>query len=39
MRNFVTPRQKPIITEKTLKVGKKAIIMASVFALAVLCSG
>jgi len=39
MRNFVTPRQKAIITEKTLKVGKKALIVAGVFALAVLCSG
>ena len=39
MRNFVTPRQRPIITEKTLKVGKKALIIASVLAVAVLCSG
>ena len=39
MSNFVTPRQKAIITEKTLKVGKKALIVAGVFALAVLCSG
>ena len=39
MRNFVTPRQQAIITEKTLKVGKKALIVAGVFALAVLCSG
>ena len=39
MRNFVTPRQKPIFTEKTLKVGKKALIIASVLAVAVLCSG
>ena len=39
MCNFVTPRQKPIITEKTIKVGKKALIIASVLAVAVLCSG
>lgn len=39
MRNFVTPRQKPLLSEKSLKVGKKALIIASVFALAVLCSG
>ena len=39
MRNFVTPRQKPIITDKTIKVGKKALIIASVFAVALLCSG
>jgi hypothetical protein len=39
MRNFVTPVQQPIITEKTIKVGKKALLIASVFALAVLCSG
>ena len=39
MSNFVTPRQKAIITEKTLKVGKKALIITGVIALAVLCSG
>jgi hypothetical protein len=39
MRNFVTPIQKPIITEKTLKVGKKALLITGVIALAVLCSG
>jgi hypothetical protein len=39
MSNYITPRQKAIITEKTLKVGKKALIVAGVFALAVLCSG
>ena len=39
MGNYITPRQKAIITEKTLKVGKKALIVAGVFALAVLCSG
>lgn len=39
MNNFVTPRQKAIITEKTLKVGKKALIVAGVFAVALLCSG
>lgn len=39
MNNFVTPRQKPIITEKTIKVGKKALIVAGVFAVALLCSG
>ena len=39
MSNYITPRQKAIITEKTLKVGKKTLIVAAVFALAVLCSG
>ena len=39
MRNFVTPIKKPIISEKTIKVGKKALLIASVFAVAVLCSG
>jgi hypothetical protein len=39
MSNYITPRQKAIITEKTLKVGKKALIVAGVFAVAVLCSG
>lgn len=39
MNNFVTPRQKPILTEKTIKAGKKALLITSIFALAVLCSG
>ena len=39
MSNYITPRQKAIITEKTLKVGKKALIVAGVFAVALLCSG
>ena len=39
MKNFVTPRQKPLFTENTIKAGKKALIIASVLALAVLCSG
>ena len=39
MKNFVTPRQKPILTEKTIKAGKRALLIASVLALAVLCSG
>ena len=39
MRNFVTPIQKPIITEKTIKVGKKALLIASVLAITLLCSG
>jgi hypothetical protein len=39
MSNYITPRQKPIITEKTIKVGKKALIITSVFVVALLCSG
>ena len=39
MRNYITSRQMPIITEKTLKVGKKALLITGVIALAVLCSG
>ena len=39
MKNFVTPRQKPILTEKTIKAGKKAILLTSVLVVAVLCSG
>jgi len=39
MRNYITPVQQPLLNKKTLKVGKKAIIIASVLAVAVLCSG
>jgi hypothetical protein len=39
MRNFVTPIQKPLVTEKTLKVSKKIIITASIVAIGLLCSG
>lgn len=39
MRNFVTPRQKPLLTEKSFKVGKKALLITSVLVVAVLCSG
>lgn len=39
MRNFVTPRQKPLLTEKSLKVGKRALLITSVLVVAVLCSG
>ena len=39
MRNYITPKQQPLLNKKTIKVGKKALIIASVFALAVLCSG
>ena len=30
MLNFVTPRQKPLLSEKSLKVNKKALIISSV---------
>lgn len=39
MKNFVTPRQKPLLSEKTIKVTKKTLLIASVFAIALLCSG
>lgn len=39
MRNYITPRQRPIITEKSLKVGKRALLITSVLVVAVLCSG
>ena len=39
MRNYITPRQRPIVTEKTLKVGKRALLITSVLVVAVLCSG
>lgn len=39
MRNYITPQQRPVITEKTLKVGKKALLITSVLVVAVLCSG
>jgi hypothetical protein len=39
MRNFVTPRQKPLVSDKTLKIGKKTIIVASIVAIGLLCSG
>ena len=39
MRNFVTPIQKPLVTEKTLKASKKIIITASIVAIGLLCSG
>ena len=39
MRNFVTPKQKPLLTEKTLKVTKRALLITGVLAVALLCSG
>lgn len=39
MRNIVTPIKKPFLSEKTIKVGKKALLITSVIAVAVLCSG
>jgi len=39
MRNFITPRQKPILSEKTIKVTKKTLAVATVIAVAILCSG
>jgi len=39
MRNFVTPIQKPLVSDKTLKVSKKTIIVASIVAIGLLCSG
>jgi len=39
MRNFVTPIKKPLLTEKSLKVGKRALLITSVLVVAVLCSG
>ena len=39
MRNFVTPIKKPLLTEKTIKVSKKALLITSVIAVALLCSG
>jgi|TARA_B100000900_G_scaffold4121_1_gene3517 hypothetical protein len=39
MKNFVTPRQKPLLSEKSIKVGKKAALLATVVAIALLCSG
>ena len=46
MRNFVTPIQKPLVSEKTLKntkkivkSSKKILITASIVAIGLLCSG
>jgi len=39
MRNFITPIQKPLLSDKTLKIGKKTIIVASIVAIGLLCSG
>mgnify|MGYP007048363821 FL=1 len=39
MRNFVTPIQKPLLSEKTIKRTKKTIIVASIVAIGLLCSG
>jgi hypothetical protein len=39
MRNFITPRQKPILSEKSIKVTKKTLAIATVIAIALLCSG
>lgn len=39
MKNFITPRQKPLLSEKTIKVTKKTLAVATVIAVAILCSG
>tara|TARA_B100001093_G_scaffold434549_1_gene432062 strand:+ start:495 stop:620 length:126 start_codon:yes stop_codon:yes gene_type:complete len=39
MRNFVTPIKKPLLTEKSIKVTKKTLVIAGVLAVALLCSG
>ena len=39
MRNFVTPKQTPLVSNKALKIGKKTIIVASIVAIGLLCSG
>jgi len=39
MKNFVTPRQKPLLSKKTIKVTKKTLAVATVIAVAILCSG
>jgi len=39
MRNFVTPITKPLVSDKALKIGKKTIIVASIVAIGLLCSG
>lgn len=39
MKKFVTPIKKPLLTEKSIKVGKKALLVTSVLAVALLCSG
>ena len=39
MRNFVTPIKKPLLTEKSIKVTKKALLITGVLAVALLCSG
>ena len=38
-KNFITPRQNPLLSEKSIKVGKKAVLIASVIAVVILCSG
>jgi len=39
MKNFVTPHQKPLLSEKTIKVTKKTLAVATVIAVVILCSG
>ena len=39
MRSFVTPIKKPLLTEKTIKRTKKALLITGVLAVALLCSG
>ena len=39
MRNFVTPIKKPLLSEKSLKVGKRTLLITSVLVVALLCSG
>ena len=39
MKNFVTPRQKPLLSESTIKITKKTLVVTTVIAIALLCSG
>tara|TARA_B100000282_G_C31363604_1_gene323456 strand:+ start:392 stop:511 length:120 start_codon:yes stop_codon:yes gene_type:complete len=39
VRKIVKPINKPVVSDKTIKVGKKALLIASVLAVALLCSG
>ena len=39
MKNFITPRQNPLLSKSTIKVGKKTLVIATVIAVALLCSG
>lgn len=39
MRNFVTPIQKPLVSEKALKATKKIVITSTIVIVGLLCSG